>query len=130
MGWPKDFDSVEDVQAYVNAVTKSKFWKEAGGRQFVHVAPVPDRQWARGWYNKIELPRWAYSKVVILHELAHSLALQHDYHDATHGPAFVFLFRRLIEQELGADERARYDRVAEVNGVKWGVSAAMRRFTR
>ena len=124
---PLDFETVKECQKFVNKVTRSKFWKSTGARAFIHVKPVPNRQYARGWRNRIELPPWAFSKVVILHELAHSLALAIDWENGTHGPDFVYLYRQLIEQELGIDERRRFDRVAEVNNVRWGLSAAMRR---
>ena len=124
---PLDFETIKECQTYVNRVTKSKFWKSMGGRSFVHVKPVPSRNYARGWRNRIELPPWAFGKVVILHELAHALTLQVDWQDGTHGPDFVYVYRQLLEQELGIDERRRFDRVAEVNRVQWGMSAAMRR---
>lgn len=125
---PLDFSTIKECQAFVNRVTKSKVWKSMNGRQFIHVKPVPENRWARGWHDKIELPAWAFGKVVILHELAHSIVLRIDWQNGTHDGDFVHIFRQLIEQELGIDERRRFDRVAEEGGVKWGRSAAMRRY--
>lgn len=118
-GWPKDFDSIQEVQAFVNHVTTSPFWKQVGGRQFVHARPVVNRSIAKGWAHAIDIPEWAYSKVVILHELAHSLTMGVVYNVAAHGPEFVLIFRRLIEQELGADERRRFDVNADEQRVSW-----------
>lgn len=117
--WPKDFETIKEVQTYVNQVTRSPFWIGARGRRFVHVKPVPNRNVARGWVSKIEIPEWAYSKVVVLHELAHGLAEYLDRNSAPHGPAFVLVFRRLIEQEFGIEERQRYDLIAESVRVSW-----------
>lgn len=118
-GRPKDFETINDVQKYVNRVTRSKFWKQAGGRPFVLVKQVPNNQNARGWRERIHVPQWGFGKPVVLHELAHSLAYTLDMSEPHHGGLFVLLFRRLIEQELGIDERRRFDRVAELGGVSW-----------
>jgi hypothetical protein len=118
-GWPKHFETVRDVQQYVNSITKSPFWKEMGGVNFVRVKPVSNRNNARGWISFVEIPPWAYSKPVILHELAHSLTAKLDLSAPDHGPLFVLLFRRLIEQELGIDERRRFDLNAERERVSW-----------
>lgn len=117
--WPRDFDTIKEVQTYVNQVTQSTFWIGARGRRFVHVKPVPNRNVARGWVTKIEIPEWAYSKVVVLHELSHGLAESLSSFSAAHGPEFVLVFRRLIEQEFGMAERQRYDLIAESLKVSW-----------
>lgn len=132
--FPVDFETAREVQQYVNKVTRSKFWKGMGGRQFVHARLVNgNRRYARGWSTRIELPPWAKSRIIILHELSHSLKESISGRSQSHGPEFVLIYRRLIEQEYGQEIRAEFDHAAERNHVRWGLngnSAITRRFQR
>lgn len=49
--------------------------------------------WARAtWDNRINLPRWARTRGVVLHEIAHALG----HYPEAHGPQFVRLFIELL----------------------------------
>ena len=115
--WPIHFQTIADIQKFVNHVTRSKFWKQAGGRPFVLAKQGRNTNAARGWTDCVEIPPWGFSKPVILHELAHSLSYRVNMHEPDHGGLFVLIFRRLIERELGIEERRRFDRVAECGNV-------------
>lgn len=118
--YPIEFTTDRQVQAYVNRVTKSREWKRLGGRQFVQVVHIRrDNQWARGWANKIEIPPWARSKSVLLHELCHGLTYDNGLLTEHHSPSFAFLFRKLIAWEFGDDTRRQFDLAGERRGLKW-----------
>ena len=53
---------------------------------------------ARGSAHKINLPRWARSKAVVLHETAHCLVdrMDHLSEDGGHGPYFMGTYIRLL----------------------------------
>lgn len=125
--FPIEFKTVKQAQAFVNRVTKSAFWIEAEGRSFVHLKPVPHRQYARGGERQIEIPPWAMNRAVILHELAHALLLQVDWQDDSHGPGFVLIYRRLLEQHVSDEARRLFDAYADVENVKSGLTAALKR---
>ena len=121
--FPIEFDTIKEAQAFTNKTTRSPLWKKLGGRAFVHARQINrNNQYARGWINGIELPPWAMGRPVILHELSHGLngtlgnGVEH------HGPEFVFLYRKLIEQEYGDDMRRQFDLAAEARGVRWNPS--------
>lgn len=60
---------------------------------------------ARGGWRSINLPLWARTKPVILHELAHNLSAR-DYIDDGHGPWYMRYFIDLVARFLGADKSA------------------------
>ncbi len=120
--YPVDFPTDREMQAFVNQVTRSKFWKSAGGTVSVIVKPVPNNRYARGWDRIIEIPDWGRTKSVVLHELSHAL-VGRELMDYTHGQEFVLVYRRLIEEHMGTGWRQMFDREAEALKVKWGIGA-------
>lgn len=68
--------------------------------------------------HRITLPRWARSRWVILHEMAHRLNAGHD--GASHGPRFVGILIGLLSRHLGLDAGLLM-RLADERGVKYHV---------
>lgn len=56
---------------------------------------------ARGSTNRINLPRWARTRPVILHESAHGIADRFDATSAWHGPLFMRIYIDLIHRYMG-----------------------------
>ena len=122
-----DILSIQDCQAFANKVTRSPIWKAMKGKPFIHVKPVRQRLYARSWLATIEIPPWAHYRAMVLHELSHSI-VEKTWRDAVHGPRYVFVYRRLIEQEFGIESRQTFDRVAEQHGVRWSGTTVVARF--
>jgi len=123
---PIDFKTPRELQLFVNRVTATKFWKQCGGRTMVQAKA--NNRWingARGREMQIEIPPWAMTKPTVLHELTHSLTYRvaGARTGAIHGPEFVLLLRRLIEEHLGDDERRQFDIKLEEQGVRWGIGS-------
>jgi putative metallohydrolase (TIGR04338 family) len=68
--------------------------------------------------HRITLPRWARSRWVILHEMAHRLNAGND--GASHGPRFVGILIGLLARRLGLDANLLM-RLADEHGVKYHV---------
>lgn len=134
-----EFDSLDECAAYAEPV-----WRKERGRVGLarHAAPSierPHRGQRRALAHpdhRITLPRWARSRWVILHELAHRLTPR----DEAHGPRFVGvlmgLAARWLEFDVNqlmalADEEgvAYYVRsigCVPVRGLTWHVERALR----
>lgn len=76
-------------------------------------------EWRRDG-GRITLPRWARSRWVILHELAHRLNAGHD--GAGHGPRFVGILIGLVARHLEYDA-TQLMALADEMGVKYHVRA-------
>ena len=119
-----DFETPRELQQFVNEVTRSRFWKQGGGRVMVHAKA--NNRWsgyARGRIVQIDVPPWGMQKPTVLHELTHSLAYTLVPRAADHGPEFMLIFRRLIEEHMGDDVRRQFDLVLEEHRVKWGIGS-------
>ncbi len=121
---PIDFDTPRELQQFVNKVTRSQFWKRCGGRPMVH-AKANNR-----WYNnaharaqQLDIPPWAMTKSTVLHEMTHALSYRLMRKAADHGPEFVLVFRRLVEEHMGEDVRRQFDLHLEEAGARWGLGS-------
>ena len=128
--WDEDAATLVDLreaQAYSNKVTSSSLYRNLGGPSFVLVKDGRSRRRA-GMVGPttIALPKWARQEAMVIHELTHVLLHHIDRRAASHGPEFVLLFRRLVEDQLGEDMRQKYDKFAEQHHVRWGVNGSMR----
>jgi putative metallohydrolase (TIGR04338 family) len=105
----RKFGDLASVQRYVDAVLALGWVRDAAPRR----ARLPVRVRARAGATRAEYDparltiavpphhvggRWAMRELVILHELAHHLAPQ-----AGHGPPFVAMFLRLVEDLLAPE---------------------------
>lgn len=100
--------SLDEVDRFVRRVTRSDWWRRYNGKA-VNVLHVPgDYAQAFQEYNEIWLPRWAWNRMTILHELAHLVTAAQA---QAHGPTFT---RRLIEAHELFGSRRQARRVEEV----------------
>lgn len=84
------FKTLAECKKFVNRVVR-----ETGSDKKIIVKRGVGDAIAEG--NVIILPKWAYRKLTILHELAHCLGPP----QAEHGPVFIWTYLKLIRQFLG-----------------------------
>lgn len=102
------FDSLADVARYATDVMLDPWTVEIYGRETLpEILTGRDNQFARGGSRKLVFPKWAWFKLVILHEIAHSLTLyKFDHSIAYHGPEFCWAFMELVERFMPTDAPA------------------------
>ncbi len=105
-----EFRTVAECEKFVRKVTRSKLWRERapwyaqGDRVKVRDGRGRRSACANSDDVSIALPRWARSKPVILHELAH-LAVPD--HVAAHGEEFAAAFVVLVREFMGVEDARR-----------------------
>ena len=87
--------SMNEVTEFAASVVGSAWWRKRCGVRVVHVKDGRGRVNACAYGNTIKLPRWARSKMVVLHELAHVL---NDSGGAPHGREFAAAFLALVDR--------------------------------
>lgn len=134
-----DFDQLQECEAFANPI-----WRKERGRLGLARmrAPVIERPaWGQRRAlahhdHRVTLPRWARSKWVILHELAHRLTPD----DEAHGPRFVGVLIGLaarwldydanqltaMADEAGVRYFVRSIGVVPVRGISWHVERVLR----
>jgi len=91
----------------------AQVWKWARKRGMTHIITPPrlkdgrGTSYARGGPYHVNLPRWARTYTIVLHELAHSLTV-YDGTIAWHGPEFAALFLKFMKRWHPERKRA-YD---------------------
>lgn len=111
----REFDSLEEVERYVNSLTGKAWFKKMYGSRKVKVEPKRNNAKARGGYGTVWLPRWAWTKGIIAHEVAHAVK----YTDPWHSPVFCGHFIFLVEKTMGADKAMDLKRAFLRNKVDW-----------
>lgn len=114
-----DFKTLEECEAFALPI-----WRKERGRVGLagQVAPGVERPaWGQRAAlahhdHRITLPRWARSRWVILHELAHRLTPR----DEAHGPRFVGVLIGLLARHVDHDADALM-RMADAHGVRYWV---------
>lgn len=100
-----EFSSIKEIERYIDKLLKSAwFIRRWGKRENPTIVEIQGHT-ATAWsaQNKIDLPRWGWNKVVVLHELAH---IVHMFGSGTsHGRYFCRTLLELIEHELGLEAR-------------------------
>lgn len=87
-------ETVPEIQAWINKLTKYRWFIRRWGKRTIIVEDGRGKRWARGGGSRIWLPRWARTKTVILHELAHCLSSS--WNGGSHGWQFCMNFRLLV----------------------------------
>lgn len=114
LGLNKRLESVEEVEAFVRSITRSRFWKSAKvldtGPRGKPVAVRDGRgrriacggfRWDIGYY--IALPKWARTPLVIVHETAHVATYRfRPGHGRAFARTFLWMTTRFIGKEAGA----------------------------
>lgn len=95
MPWP-------DVEAYVTSITRSTWFRARWPHATIR--PVQKRGGSAYGYStgRITLPLFARNRLIICHEIAHTLTP-----GAWHGPEFCGLYLALVEHFVSRDARGR-----------------------
>jgi len=126
-----EFTDIEQIQRYVARLVTSDWFRHEFGR---HIA-VPRIEKGRGSNadglgRRIRIATWGFTKMVVLHELAHCIISRgywehggpwhHEKHKpAAHGREFAAVMLKLVQHEMGVEE-ARILRQSYVQkGVKY-----------
>lgn len=116
------FDSFDEVKAWVTRITKSKWWsnyqvpvlddrphlrrQKSYGPIFYKSLKVEktrsDCLYAEGDSGSIWLPKWAWSKGVILHEIAHAIQTEFPWHGKQFSRIYLDLVSRWIGREVAS----------------------------
>ncbi|OFW67290.1 MAG: hypothetical protein A2Z12_06170 [Actinobacteria bacterium RBG_16_68_21] len=114
----KSLGSVDEVQAFVDSVVQSRWWRErVGGRARIRVGDGRGRRSAGSIGGEIRIPRASRTVPTVLHELAHEAV--RDPSTAIHGPEYAAAFLQLVEGFIG-HEAGAYLRMAYLaQGVRW-----------
>lgn len=113
------FEALEACEAFLNPI-----WRAERGRVGLAKAPPPtlsrnlwgQRSASATGHHELKLPKWARSRWVMLHELAHRLTPA----DAGHGGRFVGVLIGLLARHVGLDAD-RLMRLADEHGLKYHV---------
>ncbi len=129
IGNPKHGHTVplKDVQDWVDMITRSRFWKtykvpriEARGRGSYYLTQinrypkilVKDGRARRNAYGSptgyINLPLWARTYWVTLHEIAHVIQTEHPAHGRQYARIYLDLVRRFIDPEAAKKLKTAY----------------------
>lgn len=68
------FGDIEEVQAYVDHLLGSVWWQRRSTVRTVRVGNGAGKRNALSYGGRIEIPRWARTEGVVLHEMAHELS--------------------------------------------------------
>jgi putative metallohydrolase (TIGR04338 family) len=104
----RTFDSIEEIQAYVDRLTASAWWKRRYPERKITVVPKHHgAATAWSWRSRIEMPRWSWCEAVVLHEVAH-IATDRKYGSsaAAHGREYARTFLELVRHKMGKDAGA------------------------
>ena len=108
-----DWESVKEVQAFVNRITKSVWWKKRSGwrhERLRKVVVTDGRGSARArafWSYRqggcvIALPKWSRSQWTVCHELAHHLT-PWVFDEPVHGAVFADHYLAMVRKWIGPD---------------------------
>lgn len=101
--------TIEEVERFVATLWESGTARRARAREDCRRRAAPivyDGRGCRratGGFGQVTIPRWARSRWVICHEVAHCIAGNRPWH----GPAFCRVYLELIEEVLGFEARER-----------------------
>lgn len=126
MGYPNrgDFADRAEVQAYVDRVTRSRWWLDRGGRRQITVSPGKKRgAFSYNGRAEISVPRAMMRRWVVLHELAHQLSPRHE---ASHGRTFARRYLAVVQHYLGTDAAKALRRHFREHKVRWFLSKGER----
>lgn len=101
-GWPKDdyFDTIEDVQAYVDRIVRSRWWKSLTPVRQVHVKGGQGASGLRrGQIGTLKISEDLRYKWVVWHELAHIVTPPNTLHNIpAHGWEFCRTYLKIVDR--------------------------------
>jgi putative metallohydrolase (TIGR04338 family) len=102
--WGRRFTNLDEIGRYIESLMASNWWaKEYPHIQDIEIQQTSPRSW-RAYSQRVPspriwLPRWGFSELAILHEIAHCLTLSGGHH----GPMWVSTFLKLARRAMGTD---------------------------
>lgn len=99
------FNSIEEIQAYVDKLLGSAWAKRRGWGGSITV--VKGREgtaaYAKAYRNIISLPSWAWCEAVVIHEICHKLTDWEYGHGriAWHGREFARIYLEVVRHKMG-----------------------------
>lgn len=109
--------SVEEVEAFVERVTKSKWFKKEFGLLGIRVEDGRSRQNAAARGSTLLMPRWSRSEYVTLHEIAHVVTDRRRF--AWHGREYAGNLLKLVRHFLGKEAHDNLRTAFRNHGVKY-----------
>lgn len=117
LGWGKS----DNVRKFVTKVLTSAYVTRRYGK-----LPIPKiepkhhgRATYSGYWQRIELPRWAMTKETVLHEVAHHIVhWKYGSRCAGHGPEFVKVFLELLSHFISKEHAKQIQSLYAQQGVK------------
>ena len=122
---PARLKTVYRCQAWVDEITNSRWWQFRSGVAKVKVFDGRGTTCARGGYFGnhgkkngwgVNLPKWARSEMVILHELAHILT---PVNEPWHGRRFCRNYLALVGRWMSRDSAIKLRACFKKHRVKW-----------
>jgi len=113
--------TVEKLQTYVDGLAATDWFdRRWQGRSF-DVRPGHGHRRATADRNGVlQLPRWARSEVVVLHEVAHCLT---PVEFAAHGPEYAGILLSLVRRAVGPGTAQRLEDAFGRHRVRWSLAA-------
>ncbi len=123
--WAEPLPTVKDVERFCRKVWASKRMRKAFPRAVAHwKAPrVKDGRGtriARGGMGPINIPLWARSTDVVLHELAHTVTMRvYDDRVPAHGWQYCEVYLRIVLYAMGREAHDALKAAFKKNGVRF-----------
>lgn len=111
--WLGHYETIEEMQAYVDHLTTSAWFRRRWGGTFIKVRYNHRAKRARayGLQRLIEFPsgRWAWHEAMLLHEVAHIVTdMTYGYGKVqAHGREYAAIYVELVAHKMGAESVAR-----------------------
>lgn len=117
VGQGRRLPTVEKLQAYVDDLAASDWFHSRWGRRTFDVRPGHGHRRATAAPNGVlQLPRWARTDVVVLHEVAHCLTpVQY----AAHGPEYAGILLSLVRRAVDPGTAQRLEDAFTHHRVRW-----------
>jgi hypothetical protein len=116
-------EELGECAAYAKAVMTSQFWIDECGKTWdVKIENGRSRALAFGW-GRIAIPKWARTKMIVLHELSHIALSRTTLRDcksiAPHGREFAAFYLKIVRRFLGVEVHDQLRAAFVKGGVKY-----------
>ena len=113
--------TVERMQAYVDALCAADWFLSRWGTQTIEVRPgYGHRRATADERGVLQMPKWARTELVLLHEVAHCLTPRSC---AAHGPEYAGVLLALARRRMGPATAQRVEDAFAGQRVRWTLSA-------
>ena len=114
--------SMNEVLRFSSRIVRSRWWTERGGPSYVELHHETEWNGSARAYRwsfdrdsaDVWLPRWAWNKPIVLHELAHLIATR----GQPHGPTFAGVLLEMHELFVGKRSAKKLSAAFEKRGVR------------